>query len=65
MLHMIIKICFDDIAYWHHRVRDGGYIMGHDWEHSACPGVQKAVIEHYGDNVIGIPGPVHVWYIQK
>jgi hypothetical protein len=39
--------------------------MGHDWEHSACPGVQQAVIEHYGDNVIGIPGPVHVWYIQK
>jgi hypothetical protein len=57
--------CYDDIAYWHHRVCDGGYVMGHDWEHSSCPGVQQAVIEHYGDNVIGIPAPVHVWYIQK
>jgi hypothetical protein len=39
--------------------------MGHDWEHCVCPGVQRAVIEHYGDGVIGIPEPVHVWYIQK
>lgn len=57
--------CYDDISYWHHRVRDGGYVMGHDWDHSSCPGVQQAVVEHYGDKVIGIPGPVHVWYIQK
>lgn len=56
--------CNNDIAHWHHRVRKGGYVMGHDWEHSAFPGVQQAVVEHYGDDVQGIPGPVHVWYIQ-
>ena len=56
--------CYNDIAFWHHRVRKGGYVMGHDWEHSGHPGVQKAVVEHYGDKVIGVPGPIHVWYIQ-
>jgi hypothetical protein len=56
--------CFNDISFWHHRVRKGGYVMGHDWEHPSCPGVQQAVTEHYGDKVIGIGDPVHVWYIQ-
>mgnify|MGYP001185367028 CR=1 FL=1 len=56
--------CYNDIAFWHHRVREGGYVMGHDWEHGSHPGVQKAVVEHYGDAVTGIPEPVHVWYIQ-
>lgn len=57
--------CYADIVYWHNKVRDGGYVMGHDWEHGACPGVQKAVVEYYGDSVIGISEPVHVWYIKK
>lgn len=59
------KNCFNDINFWHNRVRDGGYVMGHDWDHGLHPGVQQAVIEHYGDEVVGIPGPVHVWYVQK
>lgn len=56
--------CFNDISFWHHRVREGGYVMGHDWNHSNFPGVQKAVLEHYGDRVIGVNGPVYVWYVQ-
>jgi hypothetical protein len=56
--------CFNDISFWHHRVRAGGYVMGHDWDHGNFPGVQKAVLEHYGDKVTGISGPVHVWYVQ-
>lgn len=56
--------CFNDISFWHHRVRPGGYVMGHDWEHSNYPGVQKAVVEHYGDKVTGVGGPVHVWYVR-
>ena len=56
--------CFNDIKFWHHRVRKGGYVMGHDWEHPSFPGVQQAVIDHYGSDVIGISEPVHVWYIQ-
>jgi hypothetical protein len=56
--------CYNDINYWHNRVRKGGYVMGHDWEHSTFPGVQQAVVEHYGDKVNGVPGPVHVWYVQ-
>jgi hypothetical protein len=57
--------CYNDISFWHHRVRKGGYVMGHDWEHSGFPGVQQAVLEHYGDEVQGVSGPVHVWYVQK
>jgi hypothetical protein len=56
--------CFNDISYWHHRVRKGGYVMGRDWEHSTFPGVQRAVIEHYGNTVTGVSGPVHVWYVK-
>jgi hypothetical protein len=56
--------CFNDISFWHHRVREGGYVMGHDWEHSGHPGVQKAVVEHYGDKVTGVGEPAHVWYVQ-
>lgn len=56
--------CYNDINYWHNRVRKGGYVMGHDWEHPGFPGVQQAVMEHYSDSVQGVPGPVHVWYIQ-
>ena len=56
--------CYNDIAHWHHRVRKGGYVMGHDWEHPGFPGVQQAVVEHYGDAVQGVPGPVHVWYVE-
>lgn len=56
--------CFNDISFWHHRVREGGYVMGHDWEHGGHPGVQQAVVEHYGDKVTGVAGPVHVWYVQ-
>ena len=56
--------CNNDIAFWHHRVRKGGYVMGHDWDHGSHPGVQQAVVEHYGDSVTGISGPVHVWYVQ-
>jgi len=57
--------CFNDINYWHNRVRNGGYVMGHDWEHPSFPGVQQAVVEHYGDAVQGVPDPVHVWWVKK
>lgn len=58
------KNCFNDISFWHYRVREGGYVMGHDWDHGTYPEVQRAVIDHYGDAVIGVSEPVHVWYIQ-
>ena len=56
--------CYNDINYWHNRVRKGGYVMGHDWEHSNFPGVQQAVVEHYGNSVRGVSAPAHVWYVE-
>jgi len=38
--------------------------MGHDWEHSNFPGVQQAVVEHYGNSVRGVSAPAHVWYVE-
>lgn len=59
------KDCLDDISFWHKKIRKGGFVMGHDWCHPAFPGVEQAVLEFYGDNVFGVPDPVHVWYVQK
>ena len=56
--------CHADITHWKGKVRKGGYVMGHDWDHPVFPGVMKAVKEHYGDLVQGVGNPVHVWYIQ-
>jgi hypothetical protein len=62
------KNCLNDITLWHPKVKVGGYVMGHDWEHPSHPGVQKAVLEYYKDRknfIRGLPTPYHVWYIQK
>jgi FkbM family methyltransferase len=58
--------CLEDLTAWEPKVKPGGYIMGHDWEHPSYPGVQKAVEEFFEDKEItGVLSPVHVWYVQK
>jgi FkbM family methyltransferase len=58
--------CFADISAWQSKVKRGGYIMGHDWEHENYPEVQRAVEEYFkNDTIIGITGPTHVWYVEK
>ena len=60
--------CLNDISLWHPKVKAGGYVMGHDWEHPNHPGVQKAVLQYYKDKksyINGFPAPAHCWYIQK
>jgi len=58
--------CLLDIKAWEPKVKKGGYVMGHDWDHQSFPGVEKAVVEIFGrENITGIESPVHVWYVKK
>jgi FkbM family methyltransferase len=58
--------CLEDLTAWESKVKPGGYIMGHDWEHPSYPGVQQAVEEFFdGQEINGVLSPVHVWYVQK
>jgi hypothetical protein len=38
---------FHDIFVWKERVRKGGIIAGHDYDHPSYPGIKKAVNEHF------------------
>lgn len=55
----------NDVKYWESKVRDGGYIMGHDWKHPSFGNITEFLMNYYGDNLVGIDGPVHIWYVQK
>lgn len=55
----------NDVKYWEPKVRDGGYIMGHDWKHPSFGNITEFLMNYYGDNLVGIDGPVHIWYVQK
>lgn len=52
-----------DIARWWPRVREGGYLCGHDYNHK-WPGVERAVAEHF--NLMDVClGPDSMWWVQK
>lgn len=56
----------NDLQYWERKVRDGGYIMGHDWNHPSFGNITSHLMERYDeDSLVGIDGPVHVWYVKK
>lgn len=54
-----------DIKCWEPKVRDGGYIIGHDWKHPSFGNITEFLTNYYGDQLTGIEGPVHIWYVQK
>ena len=56
----------NDLKYWEKKVRDGGYIMGHDWNHPSFGNITAYLRSTYDeDELVGIDGPVHVWYVKK
>jgi len=56
----------NDLMYWERKVRDGGYIMGHDWNHPSFGNITSHLKEVYDeDQLVGIDGPVHIWYVKK
>ena len=56
----------NDLKYWERKVRDGGYIMGHDWNHPCFGNITQYLRDRYDEEqLVGIDGPVHIWYVQK
>ena len=56
----------EDLTHWCPKVRQGGIISGHDWEHCQWPGVGRAVKEFFASDLHklhGTPEPIHVWWI--
>jgi hypothetical protein len=52
-----------DISLWWPRVRPGGYLCGHDYNHK-WPGVMRAVAEQF--NLMDVClGPDSMWWVQK
>lgn len=54
--------CKSDIAVWRDKVRAGGWLGGHDYDHPRFPGVLRAVNEAFPDGVIR--GADHTWWVR-
>ena len=54
-----------DVKCWEPKVRDGGYIMGHDWKHPTFGNITEFLTNYYDEQLTGVESPVHIWYIQK
>ncbi len=54
---------YDDIEAWFPKVREGGLVAGHDFQHK-FPGVHRAVARHF--NLMHVQTfPDSVWAVQK
>ncbi|MFH0854064.1 MAG: glycosyltransferase [bacterium] len=56
----------EDIGLWWDKVKIGGIISGHDYNHSCHPGVTKAVNEYFSNKKIRVNSEIgNVWWAQK
>lgn len=55
----------EDVKNWEKKVRRGGYIMGHDWNHPNYQNITAFLKDYYGNRVVGLDGPIHIWYVEK
>lgn len=55
--------CLEDIRIWWPKVRDGGYLTGHDYQHK-FPGVMRAVAKAFPLLRVAVC-PDSVWVVQK
>lgn len=61
---------YADINAWYPKIRPGGYIAGHDYDHPNHPGVKQAVCELLPKHSVIQPWPVYCvampsWIYQK
>src|SRR5207253_8367684 len=56
--HDFNSVC-NDIRVWLPKVKPGGVLAGHDYEHPCCPDVSRAVEKMLGQRFEKRPG--HVW----
>lgn len=55
----------NDISYWEKKVRSGGYIMGHDWNHPNYGGIQQFLKSYYTKEELKVNEKADVWCVQK
>ncbi|MFC1613109.1 glycosyltransferase [Patescibacteria group bacterium] len=56
----------EDLGLWWDKVKTGGIISGHDYNHSCHPGVTKAVNEYFGNKGLKVNAEIgNVWWVQK
>lgn len=55
----------NDVKYWQSKVRVGGYIMGHDWNHPGYGNIQGFVKTYFSEEDIHADCESDIWYVQK
>lgn len=53
----------EEINEWYKKIKVGGILGGHDYKHDGYPGIEKAVHEFFGDDVIILNH--NTWYHIK
>jgi hypothetical protein len=54
---------YDDISYWYPKIRVGGIMVGHDYEHSSYPYITRLVNEYFQEKINVEEGGV--WWMQR
>lgn len=55
----------NDVKYWESKVRVGGYIMGHDWNHPGYGNIKGFVNSYFDKKDIHADDEADIWYVQK
>lgn len=55
-----------DVLCWEPKVKDGGFLIGHDWKHPCYGNITQFLTDYYHEDVlVGVDPPVSIWYVQK
>lgn len=55
----------NDVKYWESKVRVGGYIMGHDWNHPGYGNIRGFVESYFPKEDINADCEADIWYVQR
>ncbi len=58
------EMCLLDIQNWYPKVKKGGLICGHDFDHPRFPGVRKAVEEFFKDSFVDASRHDWIWWAK-
>src|SRR3990167_5941517 len=57
------KATYDDISFWYPKLRKGGIIAGHNYNHPSFPHIKKIVDNYF--NVAPYTGNGYIWWYEK
>jgi hypothetical protein len=55
----------EDLCVWFPKIRNNGFLSGHDYKHPNWPGVAKAVDRFFGMLGLQVNNQGYVWWAQK